>query len=303
MGRTFSKLLAVLKPKRRWFQYSLRSLLLFMVLASVLFAWLGWNVHRARLQRQEVAWLKEQAYVGYDFQYPSGFRCRSQAYGLDDLDVVAVSAVPQWLLDLAGADFFHNVVHVGVRRRYGYSKDNPNADDALLRRLHAFPNLRRLDLRHCGVTDQGLRYLPGLRHLEILNLSHTSVTDDGLPYIGKLKSLKEVDLSHNRVGGRGFHRLTPLQHLEVLCLTYTPVSDEAMKAVTALPRLWYVSVDGCTRLTPEGVAAFQRALPKCRLGGLPGLKLYWARQHAASGPVRTSGEARSSAEGETRFIP
>jgi hypothetical protein len=49
MGVIFPKVLAGLKPKRRWLRYSLRSLLLFMVLASVLFAWLGRHIARARV--------------------------------------------------------------------------------------------------------------------------------------------------------------------------------------------------------------------------------------------------------------
>ncbi len=37
-----------LRPKRRWLQYSLRTLLLLMTAVAV---WMGWYVHRARVQK------------------------------------------------------------------------------------------------------------------------------------------------------------------------------------------------------------------------------------------------------------
>ncbi len=203
--------------------------------------------------------------------------------------------MPRWLLYLLGVDFFHNVVEVGARRGYDYGRRNPDADNALLRRLRAFPKLRRLRLSHCGVTDEGLRHLAELTSLEWLDLSYSSVTDDGMPHIGKLKSLKRLDLAHTRVGGRGFHRLKPLEHLEVVHLAWAPVGDKGLNTLTAIPGLNYISVHGCRRLTPDGVAAFQQALPKCELGGLYHLKSIWQRSvprpRSGGHPVDTGQES------------
>jgi hypothetical protein len=40
------------RPKRRWFQYSLRTLLVFMVLASIPMSWLAVKMQQARRQRE-----------------------------------------------------------------------------------------------------------------------------------------------------------------------------------------------------------------------------------------------------------
>jgi len=42
------------RPRRRWLQYSLRTLLVFMVLASVPMSWLAVKMHHAREQREAV---------------------------------------------------------------------------------------------------------------------------------------------------------------------------------------------------------------------------------------------------------
>ena len=274
MDISLSKATAFFRPKRRWFQYSLRTLFIVMTLFAV---WFGPHVHSTRLQMQSVDAVHDyDGQVRYDYQYPKG------RYGRNDFSYSATSPVPQWLLDLVGVDFFHDVVEVDVRRKYGYSRQNPSADDGLLHQLRGFPELRRLELSHCGITDKGLRHLPVLTSLEALDLSYAAVTDDGMPYVGRLKSLKWLDLSHTRVGGRGFHRLARLEQLEVLNLTYAPIRDEALSRIKGIQGLRDVSVHGCRYLTPTGVAVFRQAAPKCTLGGLHRLKSHWQGGREAS---------------------
>ena len=240
------------------------------VVISMLAVWLGLHLHSARLQEQSVDAVQESGgEVRYDYQYPEG------RYGRDDVDYLATSPVPQWLLDWLGVDFCHDVVEVDVHRNYGNGRENRNADDVLLGRLHGFPELRRLELVHCGITDEGLRRLPILASLETLDLSYSSVTDDGMPYLGRLKSLKSLELGHTRVNGRGFHRLSRLEHLQVLNLTLTPIRDEALSKIGLMEGLEYVSVFRCRHLTREGVASFQRKVPNCYLFGLYTLKKFW----------------------------
>ena len=58
------------EPRRRWrFQYSLRTLLIFVSIVGVLCGWLGMIIQRVRHQRNVVAQIKElggEAY--YDYQ-------------------------------------------------------------------------------------------------------------------------------------------------------------------------------------------------------------------------------------------
>jgi hypothetical protein len=244
-----------------------------MLLVITLFAlWLGLHIHAARRQQQSVAAVHDRGgQVRYDYHYPKG------QYGRNDVSYTATSPVPQWLLGMLGVDFFHDVVEVDISRDYDYGRKNPDADNDLLRQLSGFPDLRRLELTHCGITDEGLQHLPTFAHLEALELSYSSVADDGLPYIGRLNSLTSLNLGHTRVTGRGFHRLAELERLEVLILTLTPIRDKALSSVEPLQRLRYVHVHGCRHLTRGSVAAFRQALPACELRGTASLERLWKR--------------------------
>ncbi len=269
VGATTAAAVSLLRPKRRWFRFSLRTMLLVITVFAL---WLGLHIHATRRQQQSVMAVQDAGgRVQYDYHYPKG------RYGRNDVSYTATSRVPQWLLGMLGVDFFHAVVEVDISRDYDYGRKNPDADDDLLRQLSGFPDLRRLELTHCGITDEGLRHLPAFAYLERLELSYSSVSDDGLPYIGRLTSLTSLDLGHTRVTGRGFHRLAELERLEVLILTLTPIRDKALSSVEPLQRLRFVHVHGCRHLTRESVVAFRQAFPTCELRGTASLQRLWKR--------------------------
>ena len=61
------------EPRRRWrFQYSLRTLMIFVSIVGVLCGWLGMFIQRVQHQRQVVAQIKElggEVYYDYQFTY------------------------------------------------------------------------------------------------------------------------------------------------------------------------------------------------------------------------------------------
>ena len=63
------------KPRRRWFQYSLRTLL---VLVTVLCVWLGVTVNRARKQREAVAAIQELGGTVRGCLVPNGLAVRGR---------------------------------------------------------------------------------------------------------------------------------------------------------------------------------------------------------------------------------
>ncbi len=74
------------KPKRRWFQFSLRALLVFVLPTSIGMSWFGVRLHRVRRQRGAVkAIQKAGGWVNYEEPEPWG---------------------PPWLRELLGDDFF-----------------------------------------------------------------------------------------------------------------------------------------------------------------------------------------------------
>ena len=60
------------KPRRRWFQYSLRTLLVLVTVLCVFCVWLGLVSERARKQREAVAAIEAMGgVVYYDYQVDS----------------------------------------------------------------------------------------------------------------------------------------------------------------------------------------------------------------------------------------
>ena len=120
------------KPKRRWFRFSLRALLVLVTLTCV---WLGLKVNAARRQKEAVdAILKVGGEVVYDYQmFPEG---HAREFLLDSN---AAPSEPAWLRKLFGVDFMHTVLGAYLIR----GNTMPAADFA---QLACFNSLKRLQI-------------------------------------------------------------------------------------------------------------------------------------------------------------
>lgn len=189
-----------LASKRRWYQFTLRSLLLFVLIVAI-----GMSAVRVRFSREfehnsaimrietrwgrvsfgrdkaESGWLQKCLGNGFTGQAKCIRGCPRVRSGLEDL--IALPEVEQ--LELTGA-------HV---------------DAAGLAQLKALPNLWILSLDGTNVTDADLEQLEGLEKLQWLNLSRTQITDKGLEHLKSLHSLTLLFLTNTRVTKRGEDKL------------------------------------------------------------------------------------------------
>lgn len=172
------------QPRRRWFRYSLRTLLLAMVAVSVGMGWLAARMKEAQRQRAAVAAIVSlSGLVIFDDQP-------------DDLTAApAASSVPGWLRRLLGDDFFRTAVHVVA------------FNDATMEAVRDLPDIRRLDFVGSPATDAGLVHVSWLSRLESLNLSDTQITDAGLEHLHGLTRLRELCLRGTSVTNEGVKRL------------------------------------------------------------------------------------------------
>ena len=172
------------KPKRRWFQYSLRTLLVFVTLSAIPCSWLSVKMRQAERQRQAATAIEKLG-------------------GTVTWNDVA-SKRPAWLRSLLGSDFFDSVEIVVL--------NNAQVTDAGLEHLRGLSQLQELFLANTKVTDTGLENLKGLSHLQWLWLDETQVTDAGLAQpqgvkpTGNLEPLQHA--SHLRRAGKP-QRLAP----------------------------------------------------------------------------------------------
>jgi len=151
---------------RRRFQFSLRILLVFVVVLSVPLGWFAMKMQKARKQREVVEAILE---VGGRVSYTPGpipLKGGGFAYYL------RAPRAPLCLREWLGDDFFYDVIRVDLT----FSR----VTDGGLVHLKGFTSLKRLNLKGTRVTDAGLENLKGLTSLEMLRLQETNVTDAGV---------------------------------------------------------------------------------------------------------------------------
>ncbi len=172
--------------KRRlpWFQYSLRTLLVVVLLGSIDMSWVAARMQRARRQKEAVEAIRKlQGTVFYDYSFDtSGNEIKG-----------AQPPGPFWLRSFLGDDCFANVTKVFLGNIMPYH--HARVTDTDLVHLKALPQLDGLWFGECDVTDAGLGYLKALTRLETLNLGGTKLTDAGLKHLKGLTHLRELGLS------------------------------------------------------------------------------------------------------------
>ena len=201
-------------PPRRWYQFSLRTLLIAMtVLCIGPGGYVAFEQEKARENQRAVAAIEKLGgYVFYDEKAPA----RS---GLTRL--------------ILGDDSFGNVNGVDFNPLKTENRQITGAD---LRHLKSFPRLNHLVLKNCRqITDGGLAELSGRASLQYLYLNDTPITDAGLAHLAGLASLEELSRTRTQVTGPGLVQLSGLTKLNFLYLYSTRVSpasvDEIQKAL------------------------------------------------------------------------
>ena len=254
------------RGKRRWFQFSLRTLLIFTVIIAVGAGWLGKRIEQKRKDRETVAAIvKLGGTVAYDYQ-------------TDDLR--AEPPGPSWLQEVLGENFFSNVdgvwlrnatdVDAGVAHLKGLTQLRvlnlwkTKASDITLIHLKDVPQLQELNLDETNVTDGGLLNLRGLTQLQGLSLGRTHVSDTGLAFLKGLTQLRLLIIDNTTIGDAGLENLKGLTQLHTLILIHTQVSDGGLENLKALPQLQELDLS-FTNVTDAGVKELQKSLPNCTI--------------------------------------
>lgn len=90
------------RPRLRWYQFSLRGLLIFMLLASVGLSWFGVKYRRAERQRKFVEAIRKAGGLVY-YQHELDCRGRQHSYPPPG---------PVWLRQIVGDDFLASIRRV-----------------------------------------------------------------------------------------------------------------------------------------------------------------------------------------------
>ena len=191
------------------FQFSIRSLLVLVVVVALPCSWMAVEMKRARRQVETVSAIEAiGGGVNYDFD----------SVGRDPPD-------PAWLRRLLGRDFFADVVSAdfsgathfpipaGTQHETWIKVDvvmgefGPVTDDTIEQLLNGVDRLRELDLTYSGISDAGLEHVGTLSYLEYLNLEQTSITDAGLKRLRNMTQLRMLEVSGAKISDAGVAKL------------------------------------------------------------------------------------------------
>jgi hypothetical protein len=188
------------KPKRGWFQFSLRTVLLVITFAAVGCALLGYRLQQSHEQRRAVEALRNiggHVYYEHEARYDS----RTQY-------------IPMWLRSALGDDFFFSVVWVHLEGPQ--VTDTTIAPVARLADLELFNLTNEEDESECLVTDDGIACVRSLRKLRFLCMRKSKVTDVGLQHLRALQRLQSLDVRDTVVTEQGCRDLK--ESLPNLCI-------------------------------------------------------------------------------------
>ncbi len=223
--------------KRRFFSYSLRSLMLVVTVFAVGSFWLGVQIKRARDQRQAVeAVLGLGGTVYYDFHY-----YEDESDGETAIDSSREPSSPRWLRDWLGLDLFHHVRKVQAVKLLAIPQSSsggidtwgpvPQATefsqriDEYMVHLAALHDLETLDLSHSSITDASLVHLESLMNLKLLFLMQTDVTDESIERLQR--ALPNCKIIHSRRRPTAYQRA--LNELQSIDLSEAQVTNEGEK--------------------------------------------------------------------------
>ncbi|MGA2033983.1 MAG: hypothetical protein ABSG68_17180, partial [Thermoguttaceae bacterium] len=220
------------KPRRRWFQYSLRSLMVFVTVTCIALGWFTARMRRARTQREAVATIEaEGGRVLYEYDYRVHEKNAGRTWSEYSAEL-GHPPTPKWLRDLLGDDFFATVASVRDLR----------ADDARLEELaRCFPDLERLFVSlapgPCTPLSAGSGTPPG-RETQIAPKGR--ISGAGLRHLWGLPGLKtfgiQPDEAEVGIEDQALRNIEGLTHLESFFF-FGPVADPELEHVSKLRNL------------------------------------------------------------------
>ena len=224
------------KPKRRWLQFSLRTMFLVMTVFCI---WIAITAKRARDQKLAVEAIREMGgRVFYEHQIgnPS-----------DPL-------IPEWLRRFIGDEYFFSV--------NGIQLEGPDFDDASLIAIEQMTDAKLLALTDTKITDTGLVHLKGLTKVETLVLNGTQVTGTGMVHLKGLTKLGFLYLNNTQVSDAGLVHLKGFSNFQQLDLSNTRITDVGLDHLKGLTKLQTLNLSS-TQVTDQGVKRLRQALPNC----------------------------------------
>ena len=156
------------RRRRRFLQFSLRALLIFVLLVSVGMSWLATEMRQLAMERRACAHIGR---LGAK-EYPGP--CGSPVWLFGRLTPYYVDFRET---DISGREL---ACLAALPKLVGLELSSSATNDAGLETIGRLRRLKDLYLDGTQITDAGLRHLTGLKRLRYLNVQNTQVTPEGV---------------------------------------------------------------------------------------------------------------------------
>ena len=273
-------------PKRKWFRFSLKTLLLLMTVVGV---WVGLEIKRVREMRIAVKRIEELGgYVRYGDE-----RIVFDGQTIKHEDPPA----PEWLRNLIGDDYFRTVTEVELEFPIpisNYSECPITEEDfaviSRLRKLKSLSiyselevlpfdplnsghlihlenlrNLKKLQIVRIPISDEAMIHIGRLSNLRLLNLGWSGITDEGAKHLTNLRNLDKLNLNHTSVSENGLD-LETATNLKRLSLSSTRITDKIVPQILRLKQLTQILVHK-SQVSEQGVETLRNAFPNAEIIG------------------------------------
>ncbi len=239
---------------RRFFQISIRTLLILTTLVAVGMAY--WSQILQRVREQKLATARILQLGGKAIIRPTG------------RDWPGANM-------LVGDDFFQEVVDVDM-----YGTLVTDADLELVGKLRGMkslslegadgwsskPSPHNPQQVGSQISGDGIRRLGIQRNMEIARLAQTPIADEALETIASWSHLEILDIQRTKVTSRGVAQLGKLTRLSVLNLHQTKMDDEVVPTLCQMKSLRELGIVK-TAISGEGLLRLREALPSCKIQG------------------------------------
>jgi hypothetical protein len=139
--------------------------------------------------------------------------------------------------------------------------ENGGGDDRAAEILATLPDLERLVLRRCPLTDAGFKSLSGCPRLRDLNVPQAACTAAGVRSLAAVASLRSLRLGGETLAGPEVGAaVAELTGLRSLHLIDVPLGDRGLAALGRLEGLWNLYLDGAG-VSDEAWVEYFRACP------------------------------------------
>jgi hypothetical protein len=243
------------KPERakRRFQYTVRSLLILLLVAAVAFSIPSWRRKQYWDQWRAVQRLRELG-VGVVVEPKEGKWMRSFIGDDAYVSTLGVSferkRVTREMMDCLGTFFdLEQIVMTDCV-----------VDNNDFAKIAHYTGVKSIYLQDTNLSDVGLKQFAGFVNVTEFFMVHSDVTTDGLKCLAGMKNLSRFGIARcNNVSEEALVQLVPLKALEHVEFG-VPISDKSIPVLKKLTHVKYFNYLDVSEVSPDGIFKIKQIL-------------------------------------------